>query len=205
MDIDLAPVIARQREAIAVQRHDLDRLDAELCDLELTIAGTVPTHDAREEAPMPHRPIRVLLVRTGNSARSQVAEALLERFGGPDFEVESAGTVPRPIDPLTVTVLAEVGIDWSGARSRSLDAFLAQSFDYVITVCDRARQLCPVFPGSGNTLHSGLEDPAEVVISDAERLAAFRQTRQDLTLRLRPFIEVATRTAGLRVRSVIAG
>ncbi len=204
VDLDLAPFIAEQRSAISRQRSDLDRLDAELTDLELTITAAGPAHRARRRTTMIDRPIRVLFVCTGNSARSQIAEALLEHFGGPDFEVESAGTVPRPIDPLAVAVLAEVGVDWSAARSKSVDAFLGLEFDYVITVCDRARQVCPVFPGSGNTLHWGLDDPAEVTGSE-ERLAAFHQVRQDLTLRLRPFIEVARRTAGLDVRSVIAG
>jgi arsenate reductase len=144
-------------------------------------------------------------VCTGNSARSQIAEALLERFGGADFEVESAGTEPKGVNPFATEVLAEVGIDWSGAASKSLDGFLGQSFDYVITVCDRARQVCPVFPGSGNSLHWGLEDPAEVAGTEEQKLEAFRLTRQELTQRLRPFIEIARRTAGRPVGSVIAG
>ena len=204
VDLDLAPLIAQQRDAIARQRDDLDRLDTELTDLELTIeaAGRVR---ATRETTMTDHPIRVLFVCTGNSARSQIAEALLARFGGPDFEAESAGTEPKGVNPYSVKVLAEVGIDWSGASSKSLDGFLGQSFDYVITVCDRARQACPVFPGSGNSLHWGLEDPADVEGTDDEKLAAFRRTRQELTQRLRPFIEIARRTAGLPVASVIAG
>ena len=154
---------------------------------------------------MTDHPIRVLFVCTGNSARSQIGEALLELLGGPDFEVESAGTHPKGVNPLAVKVLGEVGIDWSGASSKSLEGFLGQPFDYVITVCDRARQACPVFPGSGNSLHWGLEDPAEVEGTDEQKLAAFRLTRQELTQRLRPFIEIARRTAGLPVGSVIAG
>lgn len=204
VDLDLAPLIAEQRDAIARQRDDLDRLDTELTDLELTIeaAGRVR---ATRETTMTDHPIRVLFVCTGNSARSQIAEALLERFGGPDFEVESAGTEPKGVNPYSIRVLGEVGIDWSGASSKSLEGFLGQSFDYVITVCDRARQACPVFPGSGNSLHWGLEDPAEVEGTDQVKLAAFRRTRQELTQRLRPFIEIARRTAGLPVGSVIAG
>ena len=153
-----------------------------------------------DEIHVRNRPIRVLFVCTGNSARSQIAEALLEHYGGPDFEVESAGTDPRGVNPLAITTLAEHKLDWSAARSKSVTEFLGQSFDYVITVCDRARQTCPVFPGSENTLHWGLDDPAEVEGSDAERLEAFRRTAMELTLRLRPFIEIAQRTAGREIR-----
>jgi arsenate reductase len=191
-NVDLAPMIAAQREAIARQRDDLDRLDAELVDLEVTL-GARP---ARASPDAGRGPVRVLFVCTGNSARSQMAEALLERFGGPDFDVESAGTEPAAVHALTIRVLAEMGIDWSGASSKPLDPFLGQPFDYVITVCDRAKQVCPSFPGSGNALHWGLEDPAEVAGADEQQLAAFRATRDELALRLRPFIEIALRAAG---------
>jgi arsenate reductase (thioredoxin) len=141
-------------------------------------------------------PIRVLFVCTGNSARSQMAEALLERMGGADFAVDSAGTEPKGVNPFTIRVLAESGIDWSGAWSKSVDEFLDRSFDYVITVCDRAKQSCPVFPGSHESLHWGLDDPAEVEGTDADKLAAFRGTYRELAMRLQPFIEVALRAAG---------
>ena len=211
VDLDLAPILAEQRAAIGRQRADLDRLDAELMDLELTIEAIGRARAAREGSTMTDQsvhvtrpPIRVLFVCTGNSARSQIAEALLERHGKPDFEVESAGTQPRGVNPLAVQALAEHHIDWSGARSKSVDEFLGQSFDYVITVCDRARQACPVFPGSDNTLHWGLDDPSEVEGTEEERLAAFRATAMELTIRLRPFIEIARRTAGRGVTSVLA-
>lgn len=141
-------------------------------------------------------PIRVLFVCTHNSARSQIAEALLGRYGGADFEVHSAGTEATRVNPLANRVLAESGIDWSGARSKVITDFLGQRFDYVITVCDRARETCPVFPGSTNMLHWGLDDPSEVGGTDEERLAAFRRTRQEVADRLRPFIEDARRGAG---------
>lgn len=204
VDLDLAPLIASQREAIARQRADLDRLDAELTDLELTIAAAARIHGTHREITMTDQPIRVLFVCTGNSARSQIGQALLQHLGGPDFAVESAGTEPKGVNPFAVRVLAEVGIDWTSAESKALAPFLEQPFDYVITVCDRARQACPVFPGSTNSLHWGLDDPAEVEGSDEEKLAAFRRTRQELTQRLRPFIEIARRTAGLPVVSVVA-
>src|SRR3954465_4707909 len=144
-------------------------------------------------------PIRVLFVCTHNSARSHIAEAFLTRDGGDDFEVFSAGTEVTRVHPLARRVLEEAGIDWSGARSKSITEFLDQRFDYVITVCDRARATCPVFPGSPNTLHWGLDDPSEVEGTDDEKLAAFRRTATDISARLRPFIEVALR-AGDRPR-----
>jgi arsenate reductase len=147
---------------------------------------------------VPGEPIRVLFVCTGNSARSQIAEALLKQIGGRDFAVDSAGTEPKGVNPFTIRVLAEAGIDWSVATSKSIDGFLDRSFDYVITVCDRARQVCPVFPGSYDALHWGLEDPAEVEGTDVEKLAAFRRTYRELAQRIRPFAEVARRSAGRR-------
>ncbi len=203
VDVDLAPLLADQRAAIARQRQDLDRLEDELLDLELTMSAA--GRAAREGRPMSDAPIHVLFVCTGNSARSQIAEALLAYIGGSDFEVRSAGTEPRGVDPYTVRVLGEMGIDWSRATSKPIGDFLGEQFDYVITVCDRARQTCPVFPGSENSLHWGLPDPAEVEGSDEEMLAAFRTTRMALTQRLRPFIEVSLRAAGRTHRSVLAG
>jgi arsenate reductase len=141
-------------------------------------------------------PIRVLFVCTHNSARSQIAEALLTEYGREDFEVRSAGTEVTRVNPYATKVLAEAGIDWSGARSKAVTEFLDQRFDYVITVCDRARETCPVFPGSENTLHWGLDDPFEVEGTDEERLAAFRRTQLEISTRLRPFVEVALRAAG---------
>ena len=117
--------------------------------------------------------------------------------------MESAGTVPKGVNPYAIRVLAEIGIDWSGATSKSVSAFVDQEFDYVITVCDRARQSCPVFPGQYNSMHWGLEDPAEVEGTDEEKLAAFRRTRLELTERLRPFVEIALRVAGRERRPVL--
>ncbi len=203
VDTDLAPMLAEQRAAIARQRDDLDRLEAELLDLELTIAAA--GRATREDHAMPDAPIRVLFVCTGNSARSQIAEALLTRFGGPDFEVYSAGTEPKAVNPFAIQVLAGLGIDWSAATSKSVTEFLDQPWDYVITVCDRARQACPVFPGEHNSLHWGLEDPAEVEGTDAEKRAAFEGTARELTQRLRPLVEIARRAAGRTGQATISG
>jgi arsenate reductase len=138
-------------------------------------------------------PIRVLVVCTGNSARSVMAEALLRQHGGDAYEVHSAGTEPKGINPLTVRVLDEAGIDHSWATSKSVTEFIGQTFDYVITVCDEARQVCPVFPGVHETLHWDYEDPAAVEGNEAERLAAFRSTLTTMASRIQAFVILASR------------
>jgi arsenate reductase len=203
VDVDLAPLLAQQRAAIARQRADLERLEGELIDLEMTIAAT---GRVRRTDPVPDRqPIRVLFLCTHNSARSQIAEALLGRYGGDDFYVRSAGTEQTRVNPYAVRALAELGIDWSGARSKVLTEFVGQPWDYVVTVCDRARQACPVFPGAVNSLHWGLDDPSEVEGTDEERMAAFRRTATEVSVRLRPFVEIALRAAGRPTRPVTVG
>jgi arsenate reductase (thioredoxin) len=203
VDLDLAPLLEEQRSAIARQRADLDRLEGELLDLEHTIAAA---GRARRTVRVPdHESIRVLFLCTHNSARSQIAEALLQRYGGRDFHVRSAGTEQTRVNPYAVRVLSELGIDWSAARSKVLTEFLGEPWDYVITVCDRARQACPVFPGAVNSLHWGLDDPSEVEGTDEERLAAFRRTATEVSVRLRPFVEIALRAAGRPARGVTEG
>ena len=142
---------------------------------------------------MTDAPIRVLVVCTGNSARSILAEALLRRHGGDRFKVFSAGTEPRGINPLTERVLDEARIDHSWARSKSVTEFLGQRFDYVITVCDQAREACPVFPGSGESLHWGYDDPSEVEGTDEDRLEAFRKTLTLMSTRIQAFVSLAKR------------
>lgn len=145
--------------------------------------------------------IRVLVVCTGNSARSILAEALLRHHGGADFEVHSAGTEPKGINPLTERVLDEARLDHSWARSKSVSEYLGQTFDYVITVCDQARQTCPVFPGVHETLHWGYEDPAAVEGAEEQRLAAFRSTLTLMASRIQTFITLAKRNrAGVAAR-----
>jgi Low molecular weight phosphotyrosine protein phosphatase len=104
------------------------------------------------------------------------------------------------VNPQTVSVLRELGLDWSRAVSKSVTQFVGEPFDYVITVCDRARKSCPVFPGEHNSLHWGLDDPAEVAGTEAEKLEAFRRTRTEVATRLRPFVELAARPDGSRYR-----
>jgi len=146
-------------------------------------------------------PIRVLFVCTGNSARSLMAEALLRHSGGPAFEVHSAGTDPRGVNPLTLRVLDEAGLDASWARSKSVAEFTGQPFDYVITVCDQARAACPVFPGGRAPLHWGYEDPAEAEGTDDERLVVFRRVFTQLGERIHQFVPIALRQAGVTART----
>jgi arsenate reductase len=140
-------------------------------------------------------PIRVLFVCTGNSARSLLAEVLLRHHGGDHFEVHSAGTEPRGVNPLTVRVLEEAGLDASGLRSTAVKEYLGQTFDYVITVCDQAREACPVFPGASEALHWGYDDPAAVEGTDEKRLAAFRAVFIQLSERIAQFAVLAQRRA----------
>ena len=123
---------------------------------------------------------RVLILCTGNSARSQMAEGLLRHDAGDLFEAFSAGTRPSRVRPEAIEVMRELGIDISSQRSKSVDEFMDQLFDYVLTVCDNAKESCPVFPGKTVTMHRGFEDPAAFEGSPDERLAHFRRVRDEL-------------------------
>ena len=135
-------------------------------------------------------PTRVLFVCTHNSARSIMAEALLRKKGGDAFEVGSAGTEPGEIRRFTLQVLEEAGLPTAGLRSKSVSEFTGQPLDYVITVCDSARQNCPVFPGEGERLHWGYDDPSAAEGSDEERLRAFRRVFTALSQRIDLFLTV---------------
>jgi arsenate reductase len=130
---------------------------------------------------------RVLILCTGNSARSQMAEGLLRHDAGEQFEVESAGTKPSFVRPEAITAMREVGIDICGHRSKSVKEFDGQKFDYVITVCDSARESCPVFFGAAERLHHSYDDPAALDGSGEERLNLFRRVRNELRGYLREF------------------
>jgi arsenate reductase len=190
-DPALTATLDEQRRRIALQREELERLEVELADLERTIEVADPERSGRAGDA-----IGVLFICNGNSARSQMAEALLGHFGGRDFRPLSAGTRPKAVYPLTVRVLAEVGIDWSRARAKHISEVLDQPLDYVITLSNSAREECPDLPGRHSSLHWHLEDPAAVEGTEEDRLAAFRATRAELSVRLRPFIEIARRAAG---------
>ena len=133
--------------------------------------------------------LKVLILCTGNSARSQMAEGLLRHEAGATCDVSSAGTRPTQVRPEAIAVMREAGIDISGHRSKSVDEFLGQDFDYVITVCDNARETCPVFPAQTRRIHWSIEDPAAIQGSEEERLEVFRQARDELRVRLRTFVQ----------------
>lgn len=131
---------------------------------------------------------RVLILCTGNSARSQMAEGLLRHDAGERFEVESAGVEPSHVRPEAISVMQEIGIDISSHRSKSVDEFMGQEFEYVITVCDNANQRCPVFPGETKRIHWSFEDPGAAQGDETARLAVFRRVRNQIRQRLREFI-----------------
>ena len=136
---------------------------------------------------------KVLFVCSHNSARSQMAEGFLRHLGGDAFEAASAGTEPGELHPLAVDVMAEAGIDISGQRAKAVDDFVRQRFDYVITVCDDAREACPFFPGAARRLHWSLPDPSAASGSREERLSVFRAVRDEVRRRLEEFLEGAGR------------
>lgn len=135
--------------------------------------------------PEENRPLRVLILCTGNSARSQIAEAILNQKGRGRFAAESAGSQPAErVNPFAVEALREAGIDWQGRRPRGIDDLGSRSWDIVITVCDRAREACPILPGQPVLAHWGMEDPAAVEGDDETRRRAFRGALQLISRRI---------------------
>ncbi len=131
---------------------------------------------------------RVLILCTGNSARSQMAEGLLRHEGGELFEVFSAGIEPSFVRPQAVEAMRESGIDITNHRSKSVDEFAGQKFDYVITVCDNANERCPVFPGKAKRIHWSFDDPAAVEGDNVMKLAVFRRVRDEIHERIKSFM-----------------
>ena len=166
-----------------VDLEHLDRLYTEAGDA--LHPGLVPSGQSGADVITPAAvPLRVVFLCTHNSARSQMAEAILRHMGGNNVEVFSAGSMPTEIHPNTLVVLRELGIDNSKLYAKSLDQFLGESFDSIITVCDRVRDNCPVFRGDPFQIHWSLPDPG--VIEDPElQLAAFRRTAVELQTRVR--------------------
>jgi arsenate reductase len=130
--------------------------------------------------------LRVLFICTANSARSQMAEGLLRHLAGDRFEVFSAGTKPVGLNPNAVKAMSEVGIDIANHRSKPVDEFAGQQFDYVITVCDNARESCPIFPGGGARIHQSFEDPAAA--PQGRQIEAFRRIRDQISSWLGDFV-----------------
>src|ERR671914_2922931 len=127
---------------------------------------------------------RVLFLCTHNSARSQMAEGLLRHLAGDRFEVMSAGTEATSVKPEAITAMAELGVDISGQESKTLDRYLDEPFDHVVTVCDDANEACPVFPGAKSRLHWSFRDPSQATGSDEERLGVFRGVRDEILARI---------------------
>jgi protein-tyrosine-phosphatase len=179
---------------VAARRSTFDgrdtyyRLDLVRCGNALAAAGAA-LHPGLRLGPEPilagrgSPQRRVLFLCTGNSARSPVAEALLRQQGGP-VEVASAGSRPKPLHPNTVRVLAGRGIDLAGRQPQHLDLFARHRFDYVITLCDRVRELCPEFPGAGERVHWSIPDPAASGGSDKETYPAFEDMAAELDTRI---------------------
>jgi arsenate reductase (thioredoxin) len=142
---------------------------------------------------------RVLIICTGNVARSQMGEGLLRHFGGDRFEVFSGGLLPSYVRPNAIAVMKEIGIDISHHRSKSVNEFVdVEPFDYVITVCDHAAQYCPTFPGDSKRIHWSIEDPVVIGDDEAQR-DAFRAARDDLKSRIQEFVanEPGTHASGV--------
>jgi arsenate reductase len=138
---------------------------------------------------------RVLILCTGNSARSQMAEGLLRELGGGRFEVHSAGVKPSRVRPEAIEAMREIGIDISSHRSKCADEFVGQDFDYIITVCDNARETCPFFPGHAERIHRSFEDPpAHGAAGPEETTAVFRRVRDEISEWIMGFISESSKS-----------
>lgn len=135
---------------------------------------------------------RVLILCTGNSARSQMAEGILRDIAGDRFDVESAGVEPSHVRPEAIEAMSDIGIDITSHRSKSVDEFTGDEFDHIITVCDNARESCPVFPGNAERIHWSFDDPAAVEGTREERVDAFRRIREEIYDRLTQFVNDRT-------------
>jgi len=136
---------------------------------------------------------KVLFVCTGNSIRSQIAEGFLKTLGGDKWKVQSAGVLPSYVHPLAIRVMEEIGIDISYQTSKSLDKFLTEEFNYIITLCNHAASFCPSFPGQGKRLHWPFEDPIGAIGSTEERLVLFRKVRNEIKKRIEEFLAAESR------------
>ena len=196
--------LVSMRRSAADGRDSYYVLDLARCGELLSSAG-VSLHPALAPTPRPRAgrepgstPARVLFLCTGNSARSQIAEALAEQLSDGAVSAASAGSHPKPLHPNAVRVMRARGIDLAGRRSKHLSEFTAQRFDYVISLCDRVREVCPEFPGGPELIHWSIPDPAREPASDKETLPAFERTATELHARIGFLIEAIEQTTTTR-------
>jgi protein-tyrosine-phosphatase len=184
--------LVRARRSSADRRDSYYAVDLARCGEQLQAAGGA-LHPALWLVPNPSTPRslgrarrrrRILFLCTGNSARSQIAEALLERMSEGTIEAASAGSTPKPLHAYAVRVMKKRGIDISANRTKHLDEFLSQRFDFVITLCDRVREVCPEFPSHPDLVHWSVPDPALEGPSDRATLPAFERTADELETRI---------------------
>jgi arsenate reductase (thioredoxin) len=142
-----------------------------------------------------NQPTRILVLCTGNRCRSQMAEGWLRHFGGDAVEVQSAGTKPKGLHPTAVRVMAEAGVDIAGHSSKHVGAFANDAFDYVVTVCDSAKEACPVFPNAKRTIHHSFDDPDRPDLPEPQRDALFRRVRDQVRDWARAFVEETVSSA----------
>lgn len=203
-------VVSRRRSA-ADGRDSYYVLELDRCAELLSGAGSAlhpglrlsPTRLDRMGSAARKRRARVLFLCTGNSARSQIAEALTEQLGGGGIEARSAGSHPKPLHPNAVRALRERGIDIAGRRSKHLNEFSGQRFDYVVSLCDRVREVCPEFPGHPDLIHWSIPDPAREPGSDSKTYPAFERTAEELTNRIAFLLELVEHTHTTLPRSEV--
>lgn len=194
--------VVSSRRSSADGRDAYYKLDLRRCSELLAGTGAAlhpglrlaPTSARNEERRMPKRRTRVLFLCTGNSARSQIAEALVEHLAGGAIEACSAGSHPRPLHPDAVRAMRERGIDIEGRRSKHLREFAGERFDYVISLCDRVREVCPEFPGHPDLIHWSVPDPARDAKSNEDTYQAFKRTADELRARIPFLLELTQRT-----------
>jgi protein-tyrosine-phosphatase/DNA-binding transcriptional ArsR family regulator len=192
--------LVSMRRSAADGRDTYYALDLARCS-ELMASAGAALHPGLAFTPRPRTALdrgpalaRVLFLCTGNSARSQIAEALAEQLSGGAVNAASAGSHPRPLHPNAVRVLRERGIDLAGRRSTHLGEFAGRRFDLVISLCDRVREVCPEFPGRPELIHWSIPDPAREPGSDEETLPAFERTATELATRIGFLIEAIAQT-----------
>jgi ArsR family transcriptional regulator, arsenate/arsenite/antimonite-responsive transcriptional repressor / arsenate reductase (thioredoxin) len=192
--------LVSMRRSAADGRDTYYVLNLARCGELLSSAG-VSLHPALASTPRPRAgrepgstPARVLFLCTGNSARSPIAEALAEQLSGGAVSAASAGSHPKPLHPNAVRVMSERGVDLAGRRSKHLSEFAAQRFDYVISLCDRVREVCPEFAGGPELIHWSIPDPGREPGSDEQTLPAFERTATELCTRIGFLIEAIEQT-----------